>query len=128
MVDDVITDGKRIAELLSSEVTGHETAPYDRLSVENAEPDVDPTDAGQRAYDVHRDGERLASVYVMPERARVELFDGLEAAEREAEQRDLPTRPVGGKPPRLLVFVDNGARTKRALDVLGAAVADSDET
>lgn len=128
MVEDEITDGTRIAELLSSEVTGHETAPYDRLTVGNADPSVEPTDAGGRAYDVRLDDERLASVYVMPERARVELFEGLEAAEREAEERDLRTRAVGGQPPRLVVFVDNGARTKRALDVFGAAIADSDAT
>ncbi|MFB6268549.1 MAG: hypothetical protein ABEH83_01300 [Halobacterium sp.] len=126
MVEDEITDGKRIAELLSSEVAGHENAPYDRLTVENADPDVEPTDEGAHAYDVHVDGERLASVYVMPDRARVELFDGLEAAEHEAEQRGLRTRPVGGPSPKLVVFVANGARTKRALDVLGAAVGERD--
>lgn len=33
MVADRITDGTRIAELLASEVTGHERAPYDRTTV-----------------------------------------------------------------------------------------------
>lgn len=122
MVEEESTDGKRIAELLSSEVTGHENAPYDRLSVANADPDVEPTTDGAHAYDVHLDGERLGSVSVMPDRIRLELFEGLEAAERAAEQRGLRTRPVGAQPPRLVVFVENGARTKRALDVLGAAV------
>jgi hypothetical protein len=126
MVEDEITDGKRIAELLSSEVTGHENAPYDRLSVANADPDVEPTEAGAHAYDVSVDDERVAAVYVMSERVRVEVFEGLEAASQAADQRDLRTRPVGGQSPRLLVFVANGARTKRALDVLGAAVDASD--
>jgi hypothetical protein len=121
MVENTETDGKRLAELLSSEVTGHENAPYDVLAVTNADPDVEPTTDGARAYDVERDGERLASVYVQPDRARVELYDGLEAAERQAEDGDLRARPVGGQPPRLLVFVTTGAEVKRALDVLGAA-------
>ncbi len=121
MVEDTETDGKRLAELLSSEVTGHENAPYDGITVEDADPDVEPTTDGARAYDVERNGERLARVYVQPERARVELYDGLEAAEEAAVDGDLRSRPVGGEPPRLLVFVTTGADVKRALDVLGAA-------
>jgi len=121
MVDDTETDGKRIAELLSSEVTGHENAPFDALAVTNADPDVEPTTDGARAYDVERDGERLAAVYVQPDRARVELYDALEAAEEAAVAGDLRSRPVGGEPARLLVFVSTGAEVKRALDVLAAA-------
>lgn len=137
MVDEEITDGTRLAELLSSELTGHETPPYDRIAVANADPDVEPTTAGDRAYDVFVDGEVLAAVYVMPERARVEVRSGLEssdraeqsaehaeltATERAAREAGLRTRPVGGRPPKLLVFVENGADVKRAFDVLGAAV------
>jgi hypothetical protein len=124
VVEDVETDGKRLAGLLSSEVTGHENPPYDRLAVANANPDVEPTTDGAHAYDVERDGDRLAEVYVQPDRVRVELYDGLEAAEREADERGLRARPVGGRPPRLLVFVENGAHVKRAFDVLGAAAGD----
>ncbi|WP_336036585.1 hypothetical protein [Halobacterium yunchengense] len=121
MVEDRITDGTRIAQLLSSEVTGHGDDPYGRLAVTNADPDVEPTTDGAHAYDVALDGERLAAVYVQPDRVRVEVFDGLAAARREAGERGLRARPVGGRPPRLLVFVPDGAKTKRALDVLGAA-------
>jgi len=123
MVEDRITDGTRIAALLSSEVTGHERDPYGRLAVTNANPDVEPTTDGAHAYDVELDGERFAAVYVQPERVRVELYAGLEAARAEAASRDLRARPVGGEPPRLVVFVPDGARTKRALDVFGAAAA-----
>lgn len=121
MVDNTETDGKRLAELLSSEVTGHENVPYDALAVTNADPDVEPTTDGARAYDVERDGERLASVYVQTDRVRVELYDSLEAAEEAVVAGDLRSRPVGGQPPRLLVFVNTGAEVKRALDVLAAA-------
>lgn len=121
MVEDTETDGKRLAALLSSELTGHENPPFDRVSVANADPDVEPTAAGAKAYDVRLESDRLGVVYVMPDRARLELFDGLEAAEHEAEQRGLRTRPVGGQPPKVVVFVENGAEVKRAFDVVGAA-------
>jgi len=121
MVEDRITDGKRIAELLSSEVTGHEHPPYDEMAVANADPDVEPTADGARAYDVEYDGERLARVFVQPDRIRLELDAGLEAAREAAADADLLTRPVASEPPRLVVFVEYGAATKRAFDVLGAA-------
>src|SRR6056297_158387 len=103
MVEERETDGKRIAELLSSELTGHEDAPFDRVAVTNADPDVEPTTDGARAYDVAVDGDRLASVYVQPDRARVELVAGLDAARETAEAGGLRTRPVGSAPPRLVV-------------------------
>lgn len=124
MVEERVTDGKRIAELLSSEVTGHENDPYGDVRVGNADPDVEPSTEGERAYDVLLDGERLADVYVMPDRARLELRAGLEPGEHEAEQQGLRTRPVGGSPPKVVVFVESGAEVKRALDVLGAVAED----
>lgn len=123
MVEDRITDGKRIAELLSSEVTGHERAPYDELAVADANPDVEPTTDGARAYDVERDGQRLARVFVQADRVRVEVDEGLEAARAAAEDAGLRVRPVASEPPRLVVFVEYGAAVKRALDVLGAAAS-----
>lgn len=120
MVEDRVTDGTRIAELLSSEVTGHENDPYGDMRVGNADPDVEPTTEGERAYDVLLDGERLAEVYVMPDRARMELRTDLERAEHEAAQQGLRTRPVGSDPPKVVVFVESGAEVKRAFDVLGA--------
>ncbi|MGB9962898.1 hypothetical protein [Halobacterium sp. BOL4-2] len=123
MVADRITDGTRIAELLASEVTGHERAPYDRMSVVDAAPDVEPTADGARAYDVAHDGTVVARVFVQPERIRVAVFSGLDAADAAAEDAGLRARPVASDPARLVVFVASGAATKRALDVLGAAVA-----
>lgn len=121
MVEDRETDGKRLAELLSSEVTGHENDPYDRLAVTHADPDVAPTADGAHAYDVELDGERLAQVFVQSDRARVELDAGLDAARETAADGGLRVRPVASEPPRLVVFVESGVDVKRALDVLGAA-------
>ena len=133
MVEDSLNDGKRTAELLASEVSGHENDPYGRLAVTNADPDVEPTADGAHAYDVvlrgepvpdessESDGGPLAEVFVQPERARLEVRTGLDAARDAAEDGGLRTRPVGGVSPRLVVFVEDGVEVKRALDVLGAA-------
>jgi len=126
MVEDRITDGTRIAELLSSEVTGHGNPPYDELAVVDADPDVEPTADGARAYDVARDGERLARAFVQPDRVRLALYDRLDDAWAAAADAGLRARPVGSDPPRLVVFVEHGAAAKRALDVLGAAAASAD--
>lgn len=127
MVDERVTDGKRIAELLSSEVTGHENDPYGDVRVGNADPDVEPSAEGSRAFDVLLDTELLASVYVMPDRVRLELRAGFERGEQAAERRGLRTRPVGSDPPKVVVFVESGAAVKRALDVLGAVAEETTE-
>jgi len=124
MVEDTITDGKRIAQLLASEITGRETGPLAAMSVGDADPDVEPTADGAFAYGVDRGGERVADVFVQPERARVELRVGVDAGARAAEDADLRVRPKATDPPRTLVFVESGARVKAAVDVLVAAAGD----
>ncbi len=121
MVEDELEDGVRIAQLVSSEITGHEDAPFDALAVENADLDVEPTVDGARAFDVTHDGDVLATVFVHPDRAHLELRSGLEDARSTAEERGLRVRPKAVEPPRLIVFVENGAEAKRVLGVLAAA-------
>lgn len=125
MVRDRVTDGRRIAQLLASELRGRPGEPFDRLAVANA-CDVDPDDpaAPERAYDVTLDGEAFAAVYVHPDRAHVELDRGREGAVRAARERDLRVRPTASDPPRVLLFVESGAEVKRAADALGAAAAE----
>ena len=121
MVEDELGDGVRIAQLVSSEITGHEDAPFDALAVENADLDVEPTVDGARAFDVTHGDDVLASVFVHPDRAHIELRSGLEDARFTAEERGLRVRPKAVEPPRLVVFVENGAEAKRVLGVLAAA-------
>jgi hypothetical protein len=143
MVRDEIADGERIARLLSSEVHGHERGSLGRLSVVDAEADVEPSADGDFAYAValdagdgedgsdgaetdasgDGDGRRIAEVYVHPDRARVEFRDGVEAAATVGEAEGLRVRPKAVEPPRTLVFVENGAEVKGALRVV-RAVAD----
>ena len=52
MVEDRTTDGKRIAQLLSSEVSSREDSGLDGLAVVNADADVEPSADGELAYEV----------------------------------------------------------------------------
>jgi hypothetical protein len=125
MVEDTITDGKRIAQLLASEVTGRETGPLAAMAVVDADRDVEPTADGAFAYGVDRDGERVADVAVQPERAYLELNVGVESGAEAAREAGLRVRPKAVEPPRTLVFVESGAAVKAAVDVLVAAAGTS---
>jgi hypothetical protein len=123
MVEDRLTDGKRIAQLLASEVTGHERS-LASLSVADSERDAEPTADGAFAYAIDRTGERVAEVYIHPDRARVEFLAAPEATAEAAEAEGLRTRPKAVRPPRTLVFVEDGAQVKRLLPALRTVAAD----
>lgn len=149
MVIDRITDGTRIAQLLASELDGREDGGLEAVSVVDADRDVEPTVAGARAYDVvvsagvdederpgadHEenddDTERLAQVFVHPDRARLTLEvdpELLEAGAADvglevvAESDDASGADLGPS-----VLVDSGAAVKRATDVVQAILSASD--
>lgn len=134
MVEERVTDGRRIAELLSSELHGRRDGGLHRVSVVDVTDDVEPTVDGARAYGiaiVRIDDERiddddhvhLGDVHVHPERAHVELRVGLEAAVEAARERSLRVRPKAVEPPRTLIFVETGAEVKRAAAVVSVAAA-----
>ena len=128
MVEEELTDGERIARLLSSEVHGHERGVLRRLSVVDAADDIDPTEAGAFAYAVADGERRLAEVYVHPDRAHVEFRERARAAAEAGQRTGLRVRPKAVEPPRTLVFVENGAEVKPALRVVravGEAVEES---
>jgi len=124
MVEKEVRDGRRIAELLASELTGRGVGVFADVTVENADLDVEPTEFGERAYDVTRDGTQVASVFVHPDRAHVEFRVGLEDARDAAADLGLRVRPKATDPPRLLVFVENGVEVKRTIDVFAAALGE----
>jgi len=121
MVEKHVTDGKRIAQLLASELTGRETDVLAETTVVDADPDVEPTEDGALAYRVTVDGDRVAEVYVQPDRAYLELTAGLDAGTDTAESEGLRTRPKAVEPPRALVFVESGAAVMGAVQVVVAA-------
>lgn len=120
MVEDRIEDGRRIAELLSSEIEGREDGELARFAVENADRDVEPTTDGDRAYDLHHGGDRVARVFVQPDRTRLEFEAARDVAADASADAELRVRPKATTPPKTLVFVESGAAVKRATDVLRA--------
>ncbi|WP_247009594.1 hypothetical protein [Halorientalis litorea] len=121
MVEDRITDGRRIGQLLASEVTGRESGVLGDMAVVDADPDADPTDDGTFAYRVALAGDPIAETYVHPDRLRIELLTGVERGAAAAERADLRVRPKAVEPPRTLVFVESGAEVKSAVDVVAVA-------
>ncbi|QFU83927.1 hypothetical protein [Natronorubrum aibiense] len=120
MVEDRITDGRRIAELLASELDGRDDGTLASVRVTNADRDVEPTVDGARAYDVTLDDGRLARVFVHDDRARLEFEAGQDVAAETAEECELRVRPKATEPPRTLVFLEHGAAVKRGADVVQA--------
>lgn len=131
MAEDRLSDGKRIAQLLASEIEGLGGV-LESVGVVDADPDVEPTTDGAFAYAIASDAEatdregeepeRIAEVYVQPDRARIEFIAGQEAAVDVAEEQSLRVRPKASRPPRTLVFVEDGAEVKRAVPVVKAVV------
>lgn len=128
MVEDRITDGRRIAQLLASEIRGRERGSLGRLAVvdvRDAEGDVhgefafgvdartDTDDSGAR---------RVADVYVHGDRARVEFREAPDVAADAGREAGLRTRPKAVTPPRTVVFLEDGVAAKRALPVFRAIV------
>jgi hypothetical protein len=131
MVEERLDDGVRIAQLLASELSSDAVRPP--FSVVDADPDVEPSPDGARAYRVVLDaGEQtpVATVAVHPERAHaafraVDAAPDLPAVAAEAaDEAGLRSRPKAVTPPQTLVFVPDGAAVKRVLSVF-AAVADA---
>ena len=120
MIEEELTDGERIARLLSSEVHGHERGSLGRLSVVDAADDVEPTAAGAFAYAVADDERRLAEVYTHPDRAHVEFLTAARAAAEAGQRAGLRVRPKAVDPPRTLAFVESGAEVKPALRIVRA--------
>ncbi|MDQ2054205.1 MULTISPECIES: hypothetical protein [Halobellus] len=144
MVEERLTDGRRIAQFLASEVTGHEDD-LRSLSVTDADPDVEPTPDGAFAYAIERedssdgsdgdgddgsdgdaDSTRVASVFVQPERVRVEFETAVDAVADTAREEGLRVRPKAVEPPRTLVFVEDGAQVKWLLPALRAVASSSE--
>ena len=114
MVKDRITDGKRIGQLLASELTGLQRGPLGAVSVVDADPDVEPTDEGAFAYRVEVDDNVLATVSVTDNTARLELE---EPTAMEPQREDVTVENEG-----TVVVAHSGAAVKTLVDVVAEAV------
>ena len=144
MVTDRLTDGVRIGQLLASEVAGNHGR-LRGLGVTDADPDVEPTPDGALAYRLVRndsddgraredaettrgsgadgaDVESVAEVYVQPDRVRIEFVRAPDAVADAAGEAGLRVRPKAVRPPRTLVFLEDGTEIKRVLPVLERVV------
>jgi len=111
MVQDRVSDGKRIAQLLASELTGLETGPLGAVTVADADGDAMPSDGGTFAYRIAAGGEAVATVTLYPEYA--ELAFAVEPAAVEAFE------PAGDPP---TVAVTSGTAVKDAVDLVRGTV------
>lgn len=125
MVRDRLRDGKRIAQLLASEIEGN-GGTLASLAVTDADVDVEPTADGAFAYAVGDGDERISEVYIQEDRARVEFLVGQDVAAEVGEKQNLRVRPKAVRPPRTLVFVEDGAQVKRILPAFEAVLAVGD--
>jgi hypothetical protein len=115
MVQDRVADGKRIAQLLASELTGLETGPLRAVAVADADDDAMPADGGAFAYRITAGGEEIATVTLYPEYA--ELTFAVEPAAVDAFD------PAGDPP---AVAVTSGVAVKDAVDLIRETVARPD--
>jgi len=123
MVESEITDGRRIAELLASEIDGRDDDELAVLSVTDADRDAEPAVGGTQAYTIEADdGTRIARVFLHPERIHIEFDGGQDVAIEAAARESLRTRPKATTPPKTLVFLERGADVKRGVRVVQAAV------
>lgn len=125
MTRETITDGKRLGQLLASELDGPDRGPLGTLEIVDADPDVEPTADGAFAYGIDAadgGGSRIAAAYVQSDRLRIEFETGVETALEAAGRSGIRVRPKATEPPRTLVFVESGANVKRALRVFEAVL------
>jgi len=88
MVEDRVTDAKRVAQLLASELTGLETGPLAAVDVTDADPGADPSPGGTVAYRVTVEGAVVGAVVMYPDRVVVDLGeDGLTVESGTAVKR-----------------------------------------
>lgn len=117
---DRLEDGRRIAQLLASELDGRTDRGLDRVAVSDAEPDVEPTADGARAFDVTVSGDLVARVLVQPDQVLVEIPSLTDAVEAAVGENGLQLdRPAAGA---ARVIVPDGAAVKRAVPVIRAAL------
>lgn len=128
MVSDKITDGTRIGQLFSSEIHGHERSTLGRLAVVDADEDATPSDSGTFGFAIAfgdednsesgaKRGDRLAEVYLHPERIRVDFLVSPEQAVA-ATDGEITLQEESPDPPRSSLLVESGAEVKAALRVV----------
>ena len=116
MVERRIADGKRIGQLLASEITGLSVGVLAELSVTGADTDATPSETGTRAYRVARDGTVVAELWLYPGHAELRLT-GDRGWPETAGGRTVTREGAGG------LRIETGAGVKQAVDALRTVLA-----
>lgn len=133
MVEDTISDGKRIAQLLASELEGLDVGGLDRISVIDANPEATPDESGTVAYRVSKDSERIATVTMYPDRATVRLLGEAEWSRPDSVGHDggssssISQSGDRTRPDESLLVIHTGAAVKGAVDAFRMMPASSAE-
>lgn len=114
MVEDSVTEPRRVAKLLASEFTGLETGPLADLTVVDARPDASPAPGGTRAYALEHRNRRLGSVSLSPDHVAVSLLVAPTALPGET------SLPVEATEEGVRIRVADGVAVKRVVDVVRA--------
>jgi hypothetical protein len=122
MVEDRITDAKRIAQLLASELTGRQHGPLSSLAVVDADRDAEPSPDGTTAFAIEFEGERVGTVELFESRAVVAVTSDTDDLAAAADERGLAAERTDDG---VTIEIDHGAAVKRAADALAAVL---DET
>ena len=141
MVEDRVTDPRRVAQLLASELSGRETGRLARVSVVDADEDAEPSPDGTVAYGVAVDGERAGEVVragrnervegddvragevvLYPEAAALVVRDGVLDLDRVVAAARDGDLSVDREDEAATVRVETGASTKRAVDAVVAGL------
>jgi hypothetical protein len=131
MVEDRVTDGKRIAQLLSSELSGRDRGTLGDVSVVDADPDADPSPEGAVGYRVAYRDERVGTVRLYPDAATLTVDSGGDpTGDGPATDDPLGDRVADAAAgPDLSVTddgavrIESGAAVKRAVDALVAGLS-----
>lgn len=127
MVTDRITDGRRIAELLASELEGRTDTGLDRVGLANVDRSITPSAAGDPAYDVTLDGSPVGTALVRPDDVVLAISEEPSVVREAATERGLPTTSdLPDHDPAVLL--EDGAAVKRGVDVLTAVIDDQSAT
>lgn len=120
MVEDRITDGKRIAQLLSSELSGRDRGTLGDVSVVDADPDAEPSPEGTEAYGIGYRSERIGTVRLFPEAVTISVTRQVEPITESAQENGLAVTDDEA------LRLESGASVKRAVDAVVAGLVDSD--
>jgi len=125
MVEDRITDGKRIAQLLSSELSGRTRGALADVAVVDADPDSEPSPSGTDAYGIAAGDRRIGAVVLYPDAVECELTLDPAAVSGAVRGEDLSVVASGeadGSATSVTLRVESGAAVKRAVDAIVAGI------